>query len=396
MKKILILGAGVYQVPLILKAQSMGLYTIVVSQQGNYPGFKYADKVYFESTTDQDKILSIAIKENIKAICTAGTDVAIGSLGYVAQQLNLPGINTKAAEFTTNKFLMKKAFKKHGVRSSVFQKVFTLNEARQSFSELQAPLMFKAVDSSGSRGVIKVDAIEDVQTAYEYAFSATKKDFIIVEEFISGIEFGAQSAVVNGKMEFIMPHGDFLFKGKTDVPIGHYVPHHLNDKTLKDLKEQIQMTVSALQLDNCALNFDFILKEDKVYLLEVGARVGATCLAEQVSVYYDLDYYEFIIKIALGEVENLKFVGKRANASLLFLSNTSGVFDSISYDKTKYDIVEVKFDYKSGEKINAFQVGPDRLGHIIIKGKDISDVFEQIEHLQKNYQINLTSYDTIQ
>ena len=40
MKKIMILGAGIYQVPLIKTAKKLGLYTIVVSIPGNYPGFE--------------------------------------------------------------------------------------------------------------------------------------------------------------------------------------------------------------------------------------------------------------------------------------------------------------------------------------------------------------------
>ena len=47
--KIMILGAGIYQVPLIETAKKMGLYTIVVSIPGNYPGFALADKVYYEN-----------------------------------------------------------------------------------------------------------------------------------------------------------------------------------------------------------------------------------------------------------------------------------------------------------------------------------------------------------
>ena len=38
MKKILILGAGVYQVPLITTAKRLGIQTIVVTSRGNIPG----------------------------------------------------------------------------------------------------------------------------------------------------------------------------------------------------------------------------------------------------------------------------------------------------------------------------------------------------------------------
>ena len=75
MKKIMILGAGIYQVPLIKTAKKLGLYTIVVSIPGNYPGFELADKVYYENTVDDEKILEIAKEEQIDGIITTGTDV---------------------------------------------------------------------------------------------------------------------------------------------------------------------------------------------------------------------------------------------------------------------------------------------------------------------------------
>ncbi|MFR3343518.1 MAG: hypothetical protein ACLTS6_05340 [Anaerobutyricum sp.] len=83
MKKIMILGAGIYQVPLIKTAKRMGLYTIVVSIPGNYPGFALADKVYYENTVDDEKILEIARAEQIDGIVTTGTDVCVITIGKV-------------------------------------------------------------------------------------------------------------------------------------------------------------------------------------------------------------------------------------------------------------------------------------------------------------------------
>ena len=45
MKKLIILGAGIYQAPLIRQAKELGLFVIVVSSPGDYPGFALADKV---------------------------------------------------------------------------------------------------------------------------------------------------------------------------------------------------------------------------------------------------------------------------------------------------------------------------------------------------------------
>ena len=59
-KKLLILGAGIYQVPLIETAKRMGLETIVASIPGNYPGFALADKVVYENTVDKEAMLALA------------------------------------------------------------------------------------------------------------------------------------------------------------------------------------------------------------------------------------------------------------------------------------------------------------------------------------------------
>ena len=56
-KKLMILGAGIYQVPLIKKAKEMGLETLVVSIKGNYQGIALADSVYEIDTRDYEKIL---------------------------------------------------------------------------------------------------------------------------------------------------------------------------------------------------------------------------------------------------------------------------------------------------------------------------------------------------
>ena len=39
-----------------------------------------------------------------------------------------------------------------------------------------------------------------------------------------GEEFGAQAFVLDGEVQFILPHGDYVFQGDTGVPIGHLPP----------------------------------------------------------------------------------------------------------------------------------------------------------------------------
>ena len=61
----MIVGAGTYQVPLIEKARSKGIYTIVVSPDGPYPGLKLADQVCYYDVRDEAAILKVAKEEQI-------------------------------------------------------------------------------------------------------------------------------------------------------------------------------------------------------------------------------------------------------------------------------------------------------------------------------------------
>ena len=394
MKKLLILGAGIYQVPLINTAKRLGIYTIAASIPGNYPGFELADKVYYENTTDYEAILKIAKEEKIDGIVTAGTDVAVITIGKVCDALGLTGLSEQAAMIATDKLLMKEVYEAEGVRTARYRKVYSSNDDyADQLSELTPPLMFKSVDSSGSRGIIKVSSPSEYDAAREYVKASTRSDYFIVEEFIDGEEFGAQAFVRNGKVEFILPHGDYVFKGDTGVPVGHFAPYDLSAEVLEDANKQLVGAIRAMKLDNCAINADFIMKDGKTYVLELGGRSGATCLAELTAIYYDFDYYEKIILTALGE--EVDFTpgpaaknGRVPNASKLLTSDKDGVIVSQTNDNPPHpDICEVQFDYKPGDEVHKFRVGPHRIGHVITKGKSLNEAVELLNKALDNIHI---------
>ena len=388
MKKLMIMGAGIYQVPLIKKAKEMGIYTIVVSIPGNYPGFALADKVIYENTVDYERILEVAKEEKIDGIVTAGTDVAVITIGKVCDELGLAGISFEAAKIASNKILMKRKYEEYGVRTARFREIGFDEDLKEKIQGLNFPMIVKAVDSSGSRGITRVNAETEFEAAVEAVKSVTRTDHFIVEEFIEGKEFGAQAFVQNGKLKFALPHGDYVFQGDTGVPIGHFAPYELSEEVINDAEEQLEKAIQAMGLNNCAINADFILKDDKTYVLELGGRSGATCLAELVSIYYGYDYYEKLIRAALGE--DLEFPQDHAmpNASMLLRSDRDGVIRSIvNHNVEDPDICEIQFDYKVGDAVKKFHVGPHRIGHVITKGETLEKAVEKLHEAMDKIEI---------
>lgn len=368
----------------------MGIYTIVVSIPGNYPGFAIADQICYENTVDYERVLEIARAEKIDGIVTAGTDVAVITIGKVCDELGLIGLSFEAAKIASNKIRMKKKYEEHGVRTARFREVSFEDDLYECTKELNFPLIFKAVDTSGSRGIIRVNSREEFEAARAVVKANTRTDFFIIEEFIEGEEFGAQAFVYRGEVKFILPHGDYVFHGDTGVPIGHFAPYMLDAEVIEDARVQLEKAIVAMGLDNCAINADFILKDGKTYVLELGGRSGATCLAELVSIYYGYDYYEKLILAALGEDVDFPQEMAVPNASMLLRSEKDGVIRSIENEnEPDEDIYEIQFDYGVGDTVKKFHVGPHRIGHVVTKGETLDEAVEKLNQALDKIKITV-------
>ena len=376
-KRIMVLGAGVYQVPLIRKAREMGYDVTVVSIPGKYPGFAEADEALYMDTVDVDGILAAARERKISGIVTTGTDVAVRSIGHVCDALGLSGVSEKAAIIATDKTLMKQAFAEGGVSSSEFRIVHTLEEAIDAAREIGFPSVVKASDASGSRGISRVDSEDDIPAAFDAAMDATRKDRIIVEGFVSGYEIGVDGYVHEGKLVLFAPHTKFNRSiGPVTVPEGHAFPFVAEEHVVNEVRHQLELSIQAIGLDNCAVNGDFIISEDgSVHVIEVGGRCGATCIPELISIYFGIDYYEQMIRTSLGMPFEVPGAQRTPCMAKLIFSDATGTIAGIDRDgidsiAARTDVVEVGLDVSVGDEVHAARNGTDRWGHVIMKTDD--------------------------
>ncbi len=401
-KSILILGAGIYQVPLILEAKKRGLRTVIASIPGNYPGFALADKAYYADTTDKQAILEIAKAENISAITTTGTDVAVASIGYVCRQLGLPGISEQAALLLTDKALMKQAFIEGGVNTAAFERVTSLAEAKAAAERLGLPVMLKIVDKSGSRGITKISAAEQLDSAYEYASAATGAKHMVVEKFVEGKEIGIDAFVQNGKLLLMLPHDKYVYQsGRTGIPIGHYCPMEMSDRLFDNMLRETEKIIRCTGMDNCAINIDaFILPDESVSIIEAAGRCGATGIPEVISGYTGRNYYSCIIDNALGiQVDPFELRGGTPTASTLLYTKQSGYLREISYDFGGRHYInenaavdglgKVELSFKPGDDIDAFNNGTDRIGQAVFHADSPQQLQEAVAAFRRSLKVTV-------
>lgn len=409
MKKILILGASVYQVPLIQTAKRLGLYTIVASIPGEYPGFALADKVYYINTIDKEAILQAALEEQIDGICTTGTDVAVATIGYVCERMGLAGVSEAAAVRATDKAEMKKAFQAHQVAASRFRIVRSLEEVYAAAEEIGLPVVVKRVDSSGSRGITIVREKEGLAQAFEDALSRSAKDYALVEEMLKGTEIGVDGVVQGGRLIFLAPHEKFVYRSeKITIPAGHGFPYRGTQKAQEEIKVQMQRAVEALGLDNCSVNADVFVDGDRVYMIELGGRTGATCIPELISMYYGFDFYETILQNALGESLDLGHTqagtDDEASAQLtpcmakLLMSPVNGTITKIEEKRLaelRRDGTQIALDFPVGHLVEAMENGTTRIGHVVTKAERVEALDEMVSRVYSCIEVDGTSLEEL-
>ncbi len=391
MKTIMILGAGIYQVPLIRRARERGLRTAVASVPGDYPGFSLADRILSVDTTDREGILAAARKEKICAVATTGTDVAVPALGAVCGALGLPGLGPEAALKAADKILMKEAFRSGGVCTSDFRAVSSVEEALAAAEEIGYPVMMKIPDKSGSRGITKAETQEALKEAWTFARQATEAPVLLVEGFVEGTEFGVDALIQHGRFRGIFPHEKQVYRSaRTGIPAGHLCPDGFSPEVREKIAVQMEKIRAALGLDDCAVNVDAILTPaGEVSIIEAAARCGGTGIPEALGAALETDFYDRILDLALDrEIPQMEWIPGRAAASLLLWSGRSGKLASVEYRAEGQTVrnadfrgerTEVSLDVRPGARVTAFANGTHRIGQAVFRGKTREEVRRLME-----------------
>lgn len=395
-KRLLILGAGRGQVGLYKAAKDMGIITVAGTMPGNnYPGIALADEVCYMDIAKPSEVAVKASELNLDGVATCCLDTGISALGKTCDSLGMVGLTENAAIMCNDKSKMKKAFMEYGVSTAQYYEISSEKELEVALEKIQLPVIIKATDLQGSKGIYISKTRDAAFEGFRSAMSLTKRSYCIVEEYIEGWEFGAQAFVYQGDVLFVMPHGDETYMSHTAVPVGHYVPLECNEDVYKQTEDVVKKAIKALGLNNCAVNVDLILRDNKVYMIELTGRVGANCLPELVEINFGIEYYKMIAAMAVGS-NPLEYWEKRNSvetaglAKMILSTDKKGILDEINYMGEMTDeILEITFFKHPGDEIRIFENSNDCIGQIIVKDKTLQQCKDRMAEIMKEISIKV-------
>lgn len=297
--KLAIIGASYLQLPLVLKARELAIETHCFAWEEGAVCKEFADFFYPISVTDKEKILEVCKQVQINGITTIATDLPGPTIAYVASKLGLVGNTFETALNTTNKALMRNILKDAKIKIPGYQ---SISNVKEFLNNLNYPLIVKPVDSSGSRGVNKINSFSDFKSAFEVAvrYSIVKK--AIVEEFIEGDEVSVEGLSIDNKHSFLTITDKVTTGAPHFVELSHHQPSQLSQSIQVEILKTTKASLDALNINNGASHTELkIDKNGNVYIIEVGARMGGDFIGSHlVELSTGYDYMMAVINIALN------------------------------------------------------------------------------------------------
>lgn len=367
--QLMVLGAGVHQVPLIRKARAIGLRVITLDYLPDNVGHTMASASVNCSTTDFDGVLRAAQEMRVDGLMTFASDVATPTVAQVATRLGLPGPKLETVETMLFKDRFREHQRRHGLNSCNFVAGTTLTIVREACRALTGRVVVKPVDASGSRGISLVHAPVEalLRPAFERAQAQSRSGRVCIEEWVPGIDLSGDFFLAGGKIvagAITQKFGDGM------VPIGHLLPSNLPPDEQGLILAEVHRTCQSLGYADGPTDCDVRVAGDKVTVIEVNPRLGGNGIPQLVERCTGSDLIEMAIRFALGEQVQIAPSGPlRRCASMVFGSPQGGTLESLTpLDQLIAAVPEV-FDVSlcrvPSQRVPAFSSSPDMIGYVL-------------------------------
>ena len=302
-KRLAIIGANESICILIEKAKSLGYETHVFAWKCGDPGERIADFFYPIDISEKDRILEICKKIDVCGVCSITSDYAAPIVAYISRHLALPSNPEITDLISRNKYEMRKAFKHFGgIYSPKFCEVGEYYDIDTVMKTFNMPVIIKPTDRWSSKGITRVDKVDDLPKAIEYAIKESIEKKAIIEDFIEGPEFSAECIVKNGRV-YILAFTEKITTGYPHyIEKGHIQPAKIPFNKDKYIRRIISKAVKSLSIKNSAAHVEFrIMNNGKIGFMEIGARMGGDCIGTDLTPNSTgLDYVKMVIDVACG------------------------------------------------------------------------------------------------
>ncbi len=367
--KVMLLGSGELGKEVIISLQRLGIEVIAVDRYENAPGHQVAHRAYTIDMTDAAALEELIQKE--KPTLVVPEIEAINT--KLLEKLEADNVtkvipNVRAVQLTMNREGIRKlAAEELKIPTSPYAFARSSDELKEAVNKLGLPCFIKPTMSSSGKGQSRIESMDDVERAWDYAATSGRvNEGVVIAE--GQIDFDYEITLLT--VRSLNSDGNIITS--YCEPIGHrqedgdYVeswqPQPMNEKALASSKEIAEKVTSALG-GLGIFGVELFIKEDQVWFSEVSPRPHDTGMVTMIT--QKQSEFELHAKAILGLPVDTSLFNPGASAVIYGGHDC----DAISFENIPKALAEQGIDIRLFGKPQSFK--KRRMGVILTHADNI-------------------------
>jgi len=366
----------------VLKAKELGLRVVLMQHKERLvPGqAEAADALLMVDYTDWPTTRAMAKAardvygfEHVVSLVEQGTE----PVGRINDFLELRGTSYAVAHLFKDKLAMRRRLKETGTGTVAAELVGDAGALREFGRRHGYPFIVKPVDGTGSRGVLRVDAGDDVDAAWRRSQSLRGRmdlfmakfypiDQFIAETYIDGPEYSVETLSFGGRHVVVAITEKLTFGV---VEIGHAQPARLEPDREIAIVEYVTKFLDAMGLRDGTAHTELKLSSAGPRVIESHDRVGGDRIMDLVESVYGVDLERYAVGWPFGLVPALPDrPAPRCAAATRFLSAPPGKvvgIEGVDDARAHEGVIDIDLSVKQGDTVAPVTENADRIGQIL-------------------------------
>ncbi|MBR3314410.1 MAG: ATP-grasp domain-containing protein [Atopobiaceae bacterium] len=304
MEKLLIIGAGIGQMPLLQRAKMKGIHVTVATRDGDYPCIAEADDVIYIDIYERSELANEARRRGITAVISDQNDLTNPTVAYVAEKLGLPGNAFETVMSYCNKNRFRDMCDKVGVPCPKHIEIMApANDAGCLTGHF--PLMVKPADSQSSIAVQKVESESDLANAIRFAQEKSPTNSAIVEDYICAKEIVCEGFIINGEYH-LLEFADRKYFELEDkfIPNQTLFPSVVSKDILNKVVKYETELAEYSKPSFAIVHSEYLVNEltGEIWIVESALRGGGVYISSDlIPLATGIDINELLLQLSLGK-----------------------------------------------------------------------------------------------
>lgn len=363
-----------------IKLRHPGAYDSVVEVDFSSPEAMFASL--------EGKNLSVA-----GLVCTYENYILAKS--HLAKHFKVAAPSLSSAEMSTDKYLMRQAFKRTDPSITPgFGLVSSEEEALELARHLTYPLILKPTNLVKSLLVLRCNDETELLRNFAYAKDRVVELYekyriynsqpkLIVEEYIKG-KTCSIAAFIDKRGESHFCDGIVSLINAQDINVddnyiyGRLLPAEFDKKLEAQLFKTAHEGITALEMTSTPAHVELIYNSRGVKIIEIGARIGGY-RPRMYAASYGLDLISQEIKLALGEIPDLVGDFRAYSAVYELFPKAEGTFSGVEGLADISEFASYKTKAKKGDLVGPAKNGYKAAAVVILSSPDKQNFFRLCE-----------------